>query len=62
VRKFGLKVNLLDPGIVATALRAEAFPGENPATLAQPDAVTDAFVELASAACTRTGEVVAASR
>ena len=60
VTKTKLKVNLLDPGIVRSKLRAEAFPGENPETLPPPDSVTDTFVDLAEAACTRHGEVVKA--
>jgi NAD(P)-dependent dehydrogenase (short-subunit alcohol dehydrogenase family) len=60
VTKTKLKVNLLDPGIVRSKLRAEAFPGENPETLPPPDSVTDTFVDLAEAACTRDGEVVKA--
>ena len=61
MRKTDVRVNLLDPGIVGTRLRARAFPGENPATLAGPEAVTDAFVDLAEPACQRQGEVVRAA-
>ena len=39
-------------------MRAAAFPGEDPQTLKTPDAVTDAFLDLASADCTRHGEMV----
>ncbi|MBX9635608.1 MAG: SDR family NAD(P)-dependent oxidoreductase, partial [Magnetospirillum sp.] len=53
-----LRVNLIDPGVVATRMRAIAFPGEDPATLAQPDEITEAFVALAEASCTRHGEKV----
>ena len=56
--KTGVKANLLDPGIVRTAMRAKAFPGEDPSRLRPPDSVTDAFVALASADCTLSGEVV----
>ena len=56
--KTKLRVNLIDPGVVRTALRAQAFPGENPAGLRPPDEVAPRFVELASAACTRHGELV----
>lgn len=35
----------VDPGIVATKLRAQAFPGEKPEDLAQPDDVAALFVE-----------------
>ncbi len=57
-----LRVNLLYPGVVGTALRAKAFPGEPQASLTQPDEVTDAFVDLADPACSRHGETVHASR
>ncbi|HYC02511.1 MAG TPA: SDR family NAD(P)-dependent oxidoreductase [Azospirillaceae bacterium] len=53
-----LRVNLIDPGPVATDLRAKAFPGEDPKTLRQPDDVAGAFLELVSPACTRHGERV----
>ncbi|MFQ5955723.1 MAG: SDR family NAD(P)-dependent oxidoreductase, partial [Kiloniellales bacterium] len=58
VEKTRLRVNLLNPGAVRTAMRAQAFPGEDPMTLPAPDDVTDAFVALAEEACTRHGEVV----
>jgi NAD(P)-dependent dehydrogenase (short-subunit alcohol dehydrogenase family) len=53
-----VRVNLLSPGATRTEMRATAFPGEDPMTLKTPDAVTDAFLELASPACTRHGEMV----
>jgi len=40
------KVAIVDPGSTATKMRAEAFPGEDPATLKPPSAVADAIVEL----------------
>jgi len=58
VAKTSVRVNLLDPGIVRTALRAEAFPGENPASLRHPDEIAPYFVELATPECRRHGEVV----
>lgn len=57
-----VKVNLLDPGIVATRMRAQAFPGEDPATLTQPEAVAGAFVALAESSCAHHGEIIAADR
>jgi NAD(P)-dependent dehydrogenase (short-subunit alcohol dehydrogenase family) len=57
-RITALRINLVDPGIVATRMRATAFPGEDQAALAQPDDITEAFVALAEPACTRHGEVV----
>ena len=60
VTKTALRVNLLDPGVVRTRMREQAFPGENPEDLAPPESVTDYFVELASPDCTRHGQVVRA--
>ncbi|HLJ65320.1 MAG TPA: SDR family NAD(P)-dependent oxidoreductase [Stellaceae bacterium] len=55
VATTSLKVNLLDPGIVATRLRAQGFPNENRELLARPEAVTDAFLGLASPDCPHHG-------
>ncbi len=41
-----LRVNLFDPGPVATNLRAAALPGEDPALLAQPGVVAPAIAAL----------------
>jgi NAD(P)-dependent dehydrogenase (short-subunit alcohol dehydrogenase family) len=60
VAKTALKVNLLDPGAVRTRMRAQAFPGEDPRRLTPPESIAERFVELASADCTRHGEVVRA--
>ena len=61
IAKTRVRANLIDPGIVRTRLRARAFPGENPAHLAPPESVADAFLALASPECSRNGEVVMAS-
>jgi len=60
VAKTNVRVNLLDPGAIRTAMRAQAFPGEDPMTLRPPESITDLFVELARPACTRNGERVEA--
>lgn len=44
-----VRANLLDPGATRTAMRAKAFPGENPASLPTPDSITEWFVRLAEA-------------
>jgi NAD(P)-dependent dehydrogenase (short-subunit alcohol dehydrogenase family) len=56
--KTPVRVNLVDPGRLRTRMRARAYPGEDPASLPEPDAATDAFVELAAADCTRHGEIL----
>jgi len=58
--KTEVRANLIDPGAVRTAMRAKAFPGEDPQSLRPPEAIAETFVELAEAACTKNGEVVRA--
>jgi NAD(P)-dependent dehydrogenase (short-subunit alcohol dehydrogenase family) len=58
--KTKVRANLIDPGATRTALRAKAFPGEDPVSLRAPEAATETFVELAEVACTKNGEVVRA--
>lgn len=50
--------NLIDPGAVATNMRAEAMPGEDPATLPSPEDIADVFVRLAEPSSTINGQVV----
>lgn len=56
--KTDICANLLDPGVVRTAMRAEAMPGEDPETLPDPASIAGLFVDLASADCQRNGETV----
>ncbi|MDB5408408.1 MAG: putative Short-chain dehydrogenase/reductase [Rhodospirillales bacterium] len=58
VTKTKLRVNLLDPGIVATKLRAAGFPLEDAAKLRQPEDVAAGFLDLASSDSDRNGELV----
>jgi len=60
ITKTAVKVNLLSPGPIRTMMRAAAFPGEDPMTLRTPEQIADLFVELASPACTKNGEIVEA--
>jgi NAD(P)-dependent dehydrogenase (short-subunit alcohol dehydrogenase family) len=57
-RRTALRVNLVDPGVMRTRLRAEAYPGEDPEKLPDPSAITEAFVGLAEAACTEHGRLI----
>lgn len=56
--KTNIKANLIDPGATRTRMRAQAYPGENPDTLKEPEVLTDLFVELALPTCDKQGEVV----
>ncbi|WP_203072609.1 SDR family NAD(P)-dependent oxidoreductase [Falsiroseomonas ponticola] len=51
-----LRVNLADPGVVATRMRATAMPGEDPATIAQPADVAPALAALCLPSETRHAE------
>ena len=47
VKNLGsIKVAIVDPGATATAMRARAFPGEDPATLKPAGKVADAVIAL----------------
>ena len=59
VARTAVRVNLIDPGVVRTRLRARIFPGENPAGLPSPNSVADAFLALALPECTKNGEIIA---
>jgi len=61
VRDTPIKVNLFDPGTVRTAMRAQAFPGENPQTLPDPAVVANQLLKLADATCTSHGEITHAA-
>lgn len=56
-----IKVNVVDPGAMATRMRAEAYPGEDQATLPKPEALAETFVRLALPEATTTGKIVEAS-
>lgn len=52
-----VRVNIINPGPIRTAMRAKAFPGEDPMTLATPEEIAPLFLELADAAQTANGQI-----
>jgi len=56
-----VRINLLDPGIARTRLRARIFPGENPAGLPSPESIAEAFLPLVLPGWDRSGEIIAAA-
>ena len=48
VNDFGIRVNSLNPGATRTAMRAAAYPDEDPLALPRPEEIMEAFVYLAS--------------
>jgi NAD(P)-dependent dehydrogenase (short-subunit alcohol dehydrogenase family) len=53
-----VRANIINPGPIRTGMRAKAFPGERPETLATPDEIASLFVELALPSMTDTGMIV----
>jgi len=56
-----VRVNLYNPGPTRTGMRQQAFPGEDPNTLAPPEAHAEGLIKLALPECTQNGEWVQAS-
>lgn len=62
VEQTNIRVNIIDPGGVRTAMRARAKPGEDPMSLPMPEDIVEPFLDLAAEGCTRHGEVVRIGR
>lgn len=46
VKNTNIRVNVIDPGVVRTRMRAQAFPSENPEALPEPERITEYFLRL----------------
>ena len=62
VASTAVRVNLINPGPIRTAMRAKAFPGEDPMTLATPEEIAPLFLQMAAASFTDNGTLVAFRR
>lgn len=58
VSDSNVRANLVDPGIVATSMRAKAMPGEDPSRLKQPEELGELFIRLALPGFLDNGTVV----
>ncbi len=52
----GLKINLVDPGKMRTAMRATAYPGEDPTSLPHPDLIAEKLLQFCLPSYTQTGQ------
>lgn len=60
IETTNLKVNLIDPGRVRTAMRAKAYPGEDPMSRPAPEEIVQVFLDLADEECDKQGARVEA--
>jgi NAD(P)-dependent dehydrogenase (short-subunit alcohol dehydrogenase family) len=58
VENTAVRVNLVNPGPTRTRMRAQAYPGEDPASLKAPEDVVETFVRLAEPTCTDNGRLI----
>jgi NAD(P)-dependent dehydrogenase (short-subunit alcohol dehydrogenase family) len=61
MRQTKVKANLIDPGPVRTRLRAQAMPGEDPATLPAPEQAVPAILRMLSPDYLQNGVLVDAT-
>ena len=58
LRLTNVRVNLYDPGPMATKLRLQAYPGERPTTMPPPGVAAPPIVDLLTAGCQLQGQLV----
>ena len=56
-KETNMRVNLIDPGVVRTDMRAGVNPGEDPMSIPAAEDVTDIFIKLTSPSLEEHGEV-----
>jgi NAD(P)-dependent dehydrogenase (short-subunit alcohol dehydrogenase family) len=56
LRHTAVRVNLVDPGPMRTRLRAQAYPGEDPANQPEAASAVEPVLALAEPGCSRHGE------
>ncbi len=57
MEKTPFKINLVDPGMMTTAMLTQAMPGLDLEEIPSPDQMTDVFLYLASQQCQETGQI-----
>ncbi len=57
IQRTPLRVVMVDPGATRTAMRAQAAPGEDPASLPHPSEVAARIAALAGPGLTETGKL-----
>jgi NAD(P)-dependent dehydrogenase (short-subunit alcohol dehydrogenase family) len=57
-KETNLRINIVDPGVMRTTLRAEAFPGENPELLILPETKAKHIWPLLEESCSFHGQLL----
>ncbi len=57
-KNTNLRINLLSPGAVRTAMRAKAMPGEDPNTLPRAEDIAPIFLQLCADSYKETGKII----
>ena len=60
VEKTKIKINLFNPGGTRTAMRAQAFPGEEPKSVKTPENVAKQIIPLTLDECEAMGKIIRA--
>jgi len=58
VRQTNIKVNLIDPGVARTNMRAGVAPGEDPMSIPAPEDIMDQFLYAVSDECSHHGQII----
>ncbi|MEO1142749.1 MAG: SDR family NAD(P)-dependent oxidoreductase [Pseudomonadota bacterium] len=53
--RIDMRINMLNPGAMRTALRAAAMPGEDPDTIAHPSEISDSLLQLVAGELSENG-------
>jgi NAD(P)-dependent dehydrogenase (short-subunit alcohol dehydrogenase family) len=53
-----IRANLIDPGPMRTKLRSQAFPGEKPEKVREPDELQEIFIHFALSECQKNGMII----
>ncbi len=55
--KSSLRINMLNTGPMRTAMRAQAMPGEEPASIAHPSEISESLLKLVAEDLTQNGQI-----
>jgi NAD(P)-dependent dehydrogenase (short-subunit alcohol dehydrogenase family) len=57
IANTNVRANIVNPGPVRTEMRQQAFPGEDPMTLPEPEVIAEKMLDVVDPACTDNGRL-----